>query len=455
MNSLDPIFYPGSVAVVGASNNEKKWGYRLLRNIMDGGFRGGIYPVNPGEAHVQGLPGVPSVKELEGKVELAVIAVPSQHVLAVVDECGRSGVKGLVVVSAGFAETGGKGKELEQELVSLVRDYGMRMIGPNTLGIVNERASLNASIIGRLPRQGGISFITQSGTLGLALADWAIDMGLGLSKIISTGNKADTDDVDLLEYLDRDESTQVVVMYMEGVKRGRLLLESVKRIKKPIVAIKTGRSQQGARAVFSHTGSMAGSDEVFSAAFRQCGIIRVGTVECIFDAALALSTQPLPAGNSVAIISNGGGASIVATDECEKRGLVMAELSETTRDRIRQTIPAFASASNPVDTAGTSTVEVYRIVTEALLQDPGVDSIAALYVHTLLSDALEPAKALAELKSKYPKPIVACWMGGAGTEAGVELLKKSGVADYVTPERAIKALAALVMHREFKEKVKT
>jgi acetyl coenzyme A synthetase (ADP forming)-like protein len=451
---LSSIFEPESIAVIGASNDETKWGGRILKNIL-GGYKGLVYPVNTREKQVQGVASFPSVMDIPGKVDLAVIAIPAQFVLRVVEECGEKGVRGLVVVSAGFSETGSAGAELEQELVSLVRKYGMRMIGPNTLGIVNKTVNLNATVIGRLPSEGTISFITQSGTLGLAIAEWTIDMGLGLCKVISTGNKADTDDVDLIEYLDKDPATGVIAMYAEGIKRGREFMKAARRTKKPIIAIKTGRSKRGAKAVFSHTGSIAGSDEVYSAAFRQAGILRVDTIDEVFDAALAFSCQPLPIGNNVAIISNGGGASIVATDECEKRGMNIVDLSDETKEKIIKAIPEFASGSNPVDTAGSSSYKVYLEVIQALLIDPNVDALIVIYVHTLMSNAIPPAEAVVEMKRKNSKPIIACWMGGAGTEQGVEILKSGCLPNYSVPERAVKALAALIRHREFLETVKT
>ncbi len=453
---LDSIFYPASIAVIGASNNEIKWGGRILKNIL-GDFKGKVYPVNPGEKSIMGLDSYSSVLDIPGEVEMALIIVPAKFVMSVVEECGEKGVKGLIVVSAGFSEAGNN--ELERELVSTVRKYGMRMIGPNTLGIVNEPAGLNASIIGRLPRPGSISFITQSGSLGLALAEWTIDTGIGLCKVISTGNKADIDDVDLIEYLNGDESTGVIAMYVEGIKRGREFIEAVRRVRKPIVAIKTGRSKRGAKAVFSHTGSIAGSDEVYSAAFKQAGILRVDDIEDLFDAALAFSCQPLPAGNNVAILSNGGGASIVAADECERQGLNIVDLSERTREQIKSVIPEFASSSNPIDTAGTVSFKIYNDSIKALHDDPNVDAIVVIYVHTMMSNAMPAAEAVVErkqicVKEKSNKPIIACWMGGAGTEEGVELLKSGCIPNYPVPERAVKALSCLIKHREFLNKVK-
>ncbi len=453
---LDSIFYPESIAVIGASNNEIKWGGRILKNIISD-FKGKVYPVNPSETSIQGLFSYSSVLNIPGEVEMALIIVPARFVISVAEECGKKGVKGLIVVSAGFSETGNN--ELERELVSLVRKYGMRMIGPNTLGIVNEPAGLNASIIGRLPRPGSISFITQSGSLGLALAEWTIATGIGLSKVISTGNKAEVDDIDLIEYLNSDPSTGVIAMYVEGIKRGREFIDAVRMVKKPIVAIKTGRSKRGAKAVFSHTGSIAGSDEVYSAAFRQAGILRVDDIEDLFDAALAFSCQPLPVGNNVAILSNGGGASIVAADECERQGLNIIDLSERTREQIKSVIPEFASSSNPIDTAGTVSFKIYNDSIQALHDDPNVDAIIVIYVHTMMSNAMPPAEAVIEMrqkciKAKSRKPIIACWMGGAGTEEGVEILKSGCIPNYPVPERAVKALSSLIKHREFLDKVK-
>lgn len=454
---LSSIFNPESVAVIGASNNETKWGGRILKNLLSG-FKGKIYPVNPAETIVQGLDSYQSVLDIPGNVEMAVVVVPYAIVHSIVEECGKKGVKGLVVISAGFSESGNEAAE--KELVSIVQKFGMRMIGPNTLGIVNEPTRLNASIIGRLPKPGYISFITQSGSLGLALAEWTIGTELGLCKVISTGNKAQTDDVDFIEYLSSDPSTGVIAMYIEGIKRGRKFLDAARHISKPIVAIKTGRSKRGAKAVFSHTGSIAGSDEVYSAAFRQAGILRVDTIDELFDAALAFSCQPLPRGNNVAIFSNGGGASIVAADECERQGINITDLTDETRKKIRKVIPEYASVSNPIDTAGTVSFKIYNNSIMALHDDPNVDAIIVIYVHTMISNAMPPAEAVVEMKQKCDrekcgKPIIACWMGGAGTEEGVDLLKSGCIPNYPVPERAVRALSALMKHRGFLDKVKT
>lgn len=450
---LSSIFEPSSIAVIGASNNEAKWGGRILKNILQG-FKGKVYPVNPKEKQIQGLVSYPSILEIPDMVDMAIIAIPAKFVPYVAEDCGKKGVKGLVVISAGFSETGRAGKELEDRLVAIVKQYKMRMIGPNTLGIVNEEKRLNASIIGRLPTPGSISFITQSGTLGLAMAEWTIETGLGISKIISTGNKADTDDVDLIEFLDNDPSTGVIAMYVEEIQRGREFIDTSKRIKKPIIVIKTGRSKKGAEAVFSHTGALSGSDEIYSAAFKQAGVLRVDNIDELFDAALAFSCQPLPKGNNVAILSNGGGASIVATDECEKQGINIVDLTKKTRERIKNILPEFASSSNPIDTAGTVSYNIYSEVIQALLDDSNVDAIIVIYVHASLLNAIPPAEAVVDKVKKSTKPIISCWIGGAGVEEGVEILKSACLPSYPVPERAVKALTALIRHKEFLDKVK-
>jgi len=413
--------------------------------------------VNPREERVQGVKSYPSILAVPGEVDLAVIAVPAPFVKGVLEECGRKGVKGVVMITAGFRETGREeDRRLEEEVVEIVRRHRMRLIGPNTLGVVNTYSNLNACILTRMPPRGGISFITQSGTLGLALAEWTVEMGLGLNIIVSTGNKADVDDVELLEYLAGDENTRVIAIYLEGLERGRDFIELARGIGKPIVVIKTGRSRKGRRAVFSHTGSLAGSDEVYSAAFCQAGIVRMDTIEGVFDAALAFSTQPLPQGRRVGIVSCGGGASILAADACERYGLEVVDLEPETIEKIQGVLPSYASPRNPVDTVGLTSYEVYWKTIEALLQDRNVDALLVIYVHSAIGDAVVPAKALADVMERgCGKPVLCCWIGGRGTEKGVEFLHQHGMPNYPTPNRCARALAALAEHQSYLEKTKT
>ena len=453
--TLKAIFEPGSVAIIGASSTPDKWGNILLKNLLSNGFKGHVYPVNPKEKTILGTVCYPSVLDIPDPVDMALIAVPRSHALLVAKECGIKGVQGIIMVTAGFSETGDKGREPEKKLMEIIDRYDMRLVGPNTLGVVNAHIGMNASIISRLPEPGGISFITQSGTLGLALVDWTMEMGIGLHIVVSTGNKSNIDDVDLLTYLASDPKTDVIAMYVEGINRGREFIKVAKEISKPILVVKSGRTRSGSKAVFSHTGSMAGADEVYSAAFKQAGIIRVDNIENLFDSALALSVQPAPYGNRVGILSNGGGASIIASDACERMGLIIPALQNDTRQKIREYIPEFASARNPIDSAGLSTYDVYNGIVKQMLLDPNIDALIVIYVDTVVNDAALPAQAIVDIhRGKCNKPIIACWMGGTGTRAGVDILEKGGLPNYPVPERAVIALKSLVQHNGFLEKVK-
>jgi acetyl coenzyme A synthetase (ADP forming)-like protein len=453
--TLKAIFEPGSVAIIGASSTPDKWGNILLKNLLSNGFKGPVYPVNPKEKTILGTVCYPNVLDIPDPVDMALIAVPRSHALLVAKECGIKGVQGIIMVTAGFSETGDKGREPEKKLMEIIDRYDMRLVGPNTLGVVNAHIGMNASIISRLPEPGGISFITQSGTLGLALVDWTMEMGIGLHIVVSTGNKSNIDDVDLLTYLASDPKTDVIAMYVEGINRGREFIKVAKEISKPILVVKSGRTRSGSKAVFSHTGSMAGADEVYSAAFKQAGIIRVDNIENLFDSALALSVQPAPNGNRVGILSNGGGASIIASDACERMGLIIPALQEDTRQKIREYIPEYASARNPIDSAGLATYDVYNGIVKQMLLDSNIDALIVIYVDTVVNDAALPAQAIVDIhRGKCNKPIIACWMGGAGTRAGVDILKKGGLPNYPVPERAVIALKSLVEHNGFLEKVK-
>jgi len=453
--TLKAIFEPGSVAIIGASSTPDKWGNILLKNLLSDGFKGHVYPVNPKEKTILGTVCYPSVLDIPDPVDMALIAVPRSHALSVARECGIKGVQGIIMVTAGFSETGDKGREPEKKLMEIIDRYDMRLVGPNTLGVVNAHIGMNASIISRLPEPGSISFITQSGTLGLALVDWTMEMGIGLHIVVSTGNKSNIDDVDLLTYLATDPKTDVIAMYVEGINRGREFIKVAKEISKPILVVKSGRTRSGSKAVFSHTGSMAGADEVYSAAFKQAGIIRVDNIENLFDSALALSVQPAPCGNRVGILSNGGGASIIASDACERMGLIIPALQNGTRQKIREYIPEYASARNPIDSAGLSTYDVYNGIVKQMLLDPNIDALIVIYVDTVVNDAALPAQAIVDIhRGKCNKPIIACWMGGAGTRAGVDILEKGGLPNYPVPERAVIALKSLVQHNGFLEKVK-
>lgn len=443
--SLDPLLKPRSIAVIGASNEESKWGYKVFHNILSNHYEGKVYPVNPKEAEVQGVKCYPDVRDVPDEIDLAVVIVPAPAVPGVVDGCGAKKVKALVVITAGFSETGPEGAVLERQLKEKVASYGMRMLGPNTMGFVNRGIGLNASIVPRMPPRGEISFITQSGALGLAVADWALGSRVGMNCIISTGNKADVSEADLLEYFNSDPDTWTIVMYIEGLKDGRRFMEAADQVRKPMLAIKAGVSEAGARAAASHTGSLAGSDALYSAAFRQCGVTRVEGVEEMFDAAMALATQPRAPGNRVAILSNGGGIAIMASDACERRGMVVPPLNKYTKAGIARMLPAFASVKNPVDTVAKSDYKIYYEAMKALLTDDEIDCIMVLYAHGGMTDPMEPAKAVIDVvRDKYPKPVVAVWMGGEDISEVFREFRQNRVPVYPVPERAAEALRGLI-----------
>jgi len=449
-SSLDSLLKPKCITVIGASREPSKWGYKVFHNIVSNGYKGRAYPVNPSAGKIDGHKCYADVGAIPGAVDLAIIIVPASGVLKVVDECGAKGVKSICVITAGFSEVGPEGAALEEKLKEKAKSYDMRMLGPNTMGFVNNSISLNASIIPRMPPKGEISFISQSGALGLSLVDWAIGSRLGLNCVVSTGNKADVSEADLLKFFEEDPHTWTIAMYIEGLKDGRKFMDAAMKVKKAKLAIKAGVSQAGARAAASHTGSLAGSDMVYDEAFRQCGVIRVEGIEEMFDAAMALSTQPRAKGNRVAILSNGGGAAIMASDACERRGMSVPQLTKHTSAGIARLLPAFASVKNPIDTVAKSDYELYKDTLKMLIDDADIDCVMVIYAHAGFTRADEPARAVIDtLKEKYPKPVVACWMGGEEVNAVAGMFRKNRVPYYPVPERAAEALWSLIKYNEF------
>ncbi|KAF5413969.1 MAG: Acetate--CoA ligase [ADP-forming] [Candidatus Methanogaster sp.] len=446
---ISKVFEPDSIAVIGASSNREKWGHRILDNIISGGYAGVVYPVNPNKDEVLGMRCYPSVLNLPHRVDLGIIAVPAGSVPAVLEECGRKGTRGVVIVSAGFGEVGNT--ELEDRVRDIARDYEMRMIGPNTFGFINTHLHLNASIIPEMPEKGGISFVTQSGTFGLALVDWAASQQMGLHLVVGVGNKADVDDSDILAYMSADRHTKMIMMYIEGIERGRRFIDVASRIRKPIIALKTGRSQAGSKAALSHTGSLAGADRIYDGAFKQAGVIRAGTLEELFDSALALSISP-PAGDGIGIISNGGGASILAADLCEDLGLHLPDLSERTVRMLTGVLSAIATPANPLDTAGNGSYEMFKAVTDIMLSDRSINALLVIYVHAEMVDPCLPAEAVIDAREGYDKPVITSWIGGTSIEAAVKLLEKNRIPNYPLPERAVVALNNLVRHKRILQK---
>jgi acetyl coenzyme A synthetase (ADP forming)-like protein len=446
VEDLKPIFSPKSIAVIGASRSPMKIGYEILQNILVQGYTGKVYPINPETPMIMGLKTQPSVLAVKDDIDLAIIAVPAEFVPKVMTECAKKKVKGVIVISSGFGETGEKGKLLEEEVLQIARKGGMRLIGPNTLGYKDPIDNLDAAFVFGMPRPGEIALISQSGALCIGMIYYANGEHIGLSRVISVGNKADVDDADLIDYLDKDPSTKIIAMYIEGIKDGKKFLDSARRCQKPIVAIKAGRTPAGSAAASTHTGSLSGSDAVYDSAFRQVHIQRAYDVIELFDFARALAYQPPTLSNKVGIISNGGGAGIMIADWCESIGLKVPNLTKKTVEALRPHLPSTTSARNPLDVAGDARFHRYHATGSIMLSDPNVDALIMTCVHAGIARPREYVGAvikLVEEKRNLKKPIVACWVGGPEVDEVVQELRVKNIPVYPSAMRAAKAVKSL------------
>jgi acetate---CoA ligase (ADP-forming) len=460
--TLGGIFDAKSIAVVGASTRPGTAGNDIFRNLLSAGFQGKVYPVNPKATHVEKIEAYPSLTAIPDEVDLVVVIVPSKVVLNVVDEAIEKGVKGFVVISAGFKETGKEGAELEKQLAAKVKAAGIPLIGPNCLGIINTdpEVSMNATFGRKMPAAGNLAFISQSGALCTSVLDYAESRGMGFSKFVSFGNKADVNEITLLQYLANDDKTDVVAMYLEDVTDGPKFMNAVRDIfwktGKPMLCLKSGRSAEGAKAVSSHTGSLAGSDKVYDALLIQSGVQRVETIAELFDYAALYTKQPMPKGNRLAIITNAGGPGIMATDAAIRNDLKLAVLSEETKDKMRDALPATASLSNPVDVIGDARSDRYQAAIRTVLEDPEVDMGLVILTPQSMTDIEDIASIVAPSIKGIDKPVVSSFMGVKDVADGVEILSKSGVPNYAFPEDAVKSLAAaycLTSLREIPDRV--
>ncbi|MCS7224726.1 MAG: acetate--CoA ligase [Armatimonadetes bacterium] len=455
IRDLRPILEPSSVAVIGASREPGSVGHSVLQNLLMGLFTGVVYPINPKARSVCGVRAYASVLEVPDPIDLAVIIVRAPLVPKVLRECAEKGVKGAIVISAGFKETGPEGAKLEREIVEIARGSGIALVGPNCLGVINTDPAirLNASFAKEMPQPGNIAFISQSGALCTAVLDYAKGQEIGFSKVISLGNKADVNENDFLAYLWKDSQTQVILLYAEDLANGREFLRLAREVtgegenRKPILTLKAGRTPAGARAVASHTGSLAGSDEIYDAILTQAGTLRVDTVEDLFEYAIAFANQPLPQGNRVTIITNAGGPGIMATDACVRYGLELAPLSEKTRQTLRNSLPPHASINNPIDLLGDARHDRYAIALEAALDDETTDGIIVLLTPQAMTDIEEIAQTIVTAAQLRRKPILACFMGIVDVSAGVRILETHGVPCYAFPEDAVRSLSAMTQYR--------
>ncbi|MCL4079557.1 acetate--CoA ligase family protein [Coriobacteriia bacterium Es71-Z0120] len=443
---LEPVFAPRSVAVIGASRDPRAVGRTVLDNLIAGGFPGALYPVNPKADTIADLPCFPSVDSLPETPDLAVIVVPAAAVEPLVRRCGEMGVPAVIVISAGFKEAGPEGAALERSVSAAARDVGIRLIGPNCLGVIVPGSRLNASFAPTMPPAGNVAFVSQSGALGTALLDQAACQGLGLSHFVSLGNKADVDEADLFFAWADDPSVAVVVAYIEAVRDGSRFVDAARAVTraKPLVVLKSGLSDAGARAVSSHTGSLAGSKHVYEAALRKAGAIQVHSAEELFDLAAAFATQPLPRARTVCIVTNAGGPAILATDAAERIGLGLATLEDTTTRRLRAALPAAASVYNPVDVLGDAPPERYATTLDAVADDASVGAVLAVLTPQAMTDAEGVASAVADVASKRGLCTLASFMGGERVAQGIRALRERGVPNYPYPERAVQALRAMM-----------
>jgi acetyl coenzyme A synthetase (ADP forming)-like protein len=452
MNAVRGMLAPRSIAVIGAGRKRKTIGGEVFHNLMDGGFNGPVYPVNPSADVVQSVRAYKSILDIDGPVDLAVIVVPAKLTMAAARECAQKGVHGMVVITAGFGETGPAGKEMQKELLGIAREAGMRVIGPNCMGVINthDDVRMNATFSPNAPIQGNVGFLSQSGALGLAVIEYANNLNLGLSTFISVGNKADLSGNDFIQYWADDPATDVIALYLESLGNPRKFARITRRVgrQKPILAVKSGRSSAGARATSSHTGALLGaSDVTVDALFKQAGVIRTDTLGEFFDVATLLANQPRPKGNRVAILTNGGGPGILCADACEADGLVVPQVPDDIKAKLAEFLPADAGLNNPVDMIAAAPPESYRKALKILAEWDGIDAIIILYVPVLVTNSEEIAAGVraAALEIKREIPMLSVFLSSKGTP---DTLKTEGLSipSYPFPEDAARALAHAVRY---------
>lgn len=457
---MDPILTgllkPKTIAIIGASSTPGKIGYTVVSNLIQSGYEGGIYPVNPKDSEILGFKAYPSVNDIPYVVDLAVITIPAKFVLDAVKQCGEKGVKGLSIITSGFSEVGDH--ETEDAIVRLAREYNMRVLGPNIVGTLSNSDKLNASFAPFLPLPGKASLVSQSGALLIAMDASTFTRRIGFDKMISIGNMADVDFTDMIRYLDEDPDSSCITMYIEGLKNGRSFMEEARKASKPIVVLKSGVSAHGAAAAASHTGSLAGAARIYGSAFKQCGVTQADSLDDLFDKTLALSLQPRMTGDNILILTNGGGVGVLATDAAEKYGLPLHFAPEDVQEELRRHMPDFGSAKNPVDMTGMAGNEWYRETTQFSYAHKWVDGLVVLYCETAQTDPQGIAEAIlkgVKESGVTGKPITVSFVGGDKSEAAMGWLVEQGIPAYGAPDLAVKAMGALRDDARMAEMVQT
>ncbi|HEX9020873.1 MAG TPA: acetate--CoA ligase family protein [Nitrospirota bacterium] len=450
---LDSLFNPGSIAVIGASLDPKKAGHAVLDNLIRFKFKGRLYPVNPAGGEILGLKAYQKISDIDQPVDLAVIVIPARFVPDALRECAGAGIKSAVVISAGFKEAGKDGTLLEEELKKISKERGIRVLGPNCLGLINTAIDMNATFAADMLPKGTIGFFSQSGAMGIAIMDWAIGNEVGFSKFISLGNKADLSEIDFIEYFVNDPETNLILGYIEDVVDGRRFIEVAQEATrvKPVVLLKSGGTEAGARAASSHTGALAGSDKAFDAAFHQTGVMRAQGVQDLFDTALAFSEGKLPAGSGLLVITNAGGPGIIAADTAERMGIGLPHMTKASLDVMARKLPPNATIFNPVDVIGDATSERYAAVLEQAAGDPNVDGILVILTPQAMTDVEKTADAVIAAAKSTDKPVIASFMGEARVRKAINKLKDASVPNFSYPELAVKAFKRLSDQRAWRD----
>ncbi len=454
------FFEPRSVAIIGASSDRAKLSYAIVDNMTRSGYRGRIYPINPKGGIILGHQAYSSVLNVPDEIDLAVIVIPAPRVAGALEQCGQKGVKGVVVITAGFREVGGDGMKMERALIDIAKKYSMRMIGPNCIGIIDTVIPINTSFTAGMPGRGNIAFMTQSGALAQAVLDWAAGQAIGFSRFVSIGNKADCNENDFIEAWGDDPESKVILAYLEDIRDGAEFMAQARRVARekrtPIIAIKSGTTDAGTRAISSHTGSLAGSERAYDAAFKQSGVVRADSIEGLFNYSIAFAYQPLLRGNRVVVVTNAGGMGVMATDALERAGLKMARLAPETINALMRDAPEIASALNPIDVRGDAFEDRYEIALRHALADPNVDAAIAILIPQELTPVKKSARVIVQVAQEFvaqEKTMIAVFMGEERSREGVKILLESGVPNYAFPERAAEALGAMWQYRQWLDKL--
>jgi acetate---CoA ligase (ADP-forming) len=451
---LDNFFRPQSIAVVGASRNPGKVGYDILKNVIQYGYAGAIYPINPTAPEILGKKSYASLLDVPGVIDLAVIVVPSKNVLEIIDQCGVREIDSAIIITAGFKESGIEGSRLEHELIARAQQAGVRFIGPNCLGMIDTHSNINASFAAGMPAKGSIGFFSQSGALCLAVLDRALPDEIGFSKFISMGNKSDITDMDIMLALSEDDNTKVILGYIEGVSDGRKFMEVARQVsrKKPVIILKSGITTSGAKAASSHTGALAGREAAFDSAFKQSGIIRAYTINELFNFALAFAHQPVPKGPHTVIITNSGGPGILAADACDKSNLQLIPLHKEYVDELRTFLPPVASFYNPIDILGDSGADRYEKALTTVLKDERINSVMVLLTPTAVVDVEATARAVINVTRLIDRPILTSFMGKKSVETAGKILMQHGVPNYSYPDEMVSSLNAMYQYHLWLQK---